>query len=45
MDLEWGGGVTPILHLMGCAAQQGILLQLKSCDRVSFSNENYATGY
>ena len=38
------GGGTPILDQTICAAQQGILLQ-KLCDRVSFSNKNYATEY
>ena len=31
-----GGGGTPILDLTGCAAQQGVLLRQKLCDRVSF---------
>ena len=39
------GGVTPILDLTGCAAQQGVLLREKLCDRVSFSDKNYATGF
>ena len=39
------GGVTPILDLTGCAAQQGVLLREKLCDRVSFSDKNYATEY
>ena len=31
-----GGGGTSILDLTGCAAQQGVLLRKKLCDRVSF---------
>ena len=40
-----GGEGTPILDLPGCAAQQGVFLRQKLCDRVSFSDKNYATRY
>ena len=38
-------GGTSILDLTGCADQQGVLSRSKLCDRVSFFDKNYATGY
>ena len=40
----WGRG-TSVLDETGCAAQQGVHLRLRLCDRVSCSDKNYATGY
>ena len=39
------GGGTPILDLIGSATHQGALLWQKLCDRLSFSDKNYGTGY